>query len=439
MATASLRTVLGLPNVAGRRAALASAVIDSLGSGMFLPFAVIYFLRTTTLSLSSVGAGLSLGSLVVIGVVPLAGLAVDHFGPARAVVGASLLQAAGFLAYLWVATLGELVAAALVIAAGRRLFWTANGALVALLADPSERTRWFSLLRALRNGGFAAGGGIAAAAAAVDTPGAYHALVAGNAASFALAALLMTHWHRTTATTRVQPPASSTDDRRASRHQRRRSMREGFGYRTVFTNRPFLLLLATNFGFVLCGLVIDFLLTVYTTSVLHRPAWLASLLFTLNGVLVVATQTILTRRIERHRPTGMLHLAATLWATAFLLLWAAAAMPTGAIVPSLILAVLLITAAEIVCMPLLNTLALSLAPAEQQGRYFAIQGLTWIGPQALAPALFTWLLAQGTAWPWITLLAVSAATTAILVTLRRALPTGADQPEPNPPVIKSAQ
>jgi Na+/melibiose symporter-like transporter len=354
-------------------------------------------------------------------------------------VGASLLQAAGFLAYLWVATLGELVAAALVIATGRRLFWTANGALVALLADPGERTRWFSLLRALRNGGFAAGGGVAAAAATINTAGAYHALVAGNAVSFALAALLMAYWSRTTATTRVQPPATSTDNRRIRRHQWRRSIREGFGYRTVLSDRPFLLLLATNFGFVLCGLVIDILLTVYTTSVLHRPAWLASLMFTLNGVLVVATQTVLTRRIERHRPTAMLRLSTVLWTAAFLLLWAAAVAPAGALVPALILAVLLITAAEIICLPLLNTLALSLAPTEQQGRYFAIQGLTWLGPEALAPAAFTWLLTRGTPWPWITLLAVVAINTAILTRLRRALPTGADQPEPTQSMINSAQ
>jgi MFS family permease len=431
VATSPLRTALGLPNVTGRHAALAAAVIDALGSGMFLPFAVVYFLRTTALSLTTVGAGLSAGSAVVIAIVPLAGLAVDRFGPARTVVGANLLQAAGFLAYLWVATLGQLVAAAVVIAAGRRLFWTGNGALVAVLADPGERTRWFALLRALRNGGFALGGGLAAAAAAVDTADAYHALVASNAGSFALAALLMLRWSCTT-TNHARPALTiPTEDRRTPRRGWRQSMLDGFGYRAVLTNRPFLLLLATNFGFVLCGLVIDILLTVYITTALHQPAWLASLLFTLNGVLVVSAQTVLTRRIERHRPTRMLRLATGLWAVAFLLLWSAAAAPAGAVVADLIFVVLVITAAEIVCMPLLNTLALALAPAEQQGRYFAMQGLTWVGPQALAPAVFTWLLAQGTAWPWITLLAVCAITTAVLVRLRCALPTGADQPEPD--------
>lgn len=39
--------------------------------------------------------------------------------------------------------------------------------------------------------------------------------------------------------------------------------------------------------------------------------------------------------------------------------------------PAMIVAILAVTAAEIVCMPILNTLALVLAPPERQGRYGA--------------------------------------------------------------------
>lgn len=81
-------------------------------------------------------------------------------------------------------------------------------------------------------------------------------------------------------------------------------------------------------------------------------------------------------------------------------------------------------------MPILNALALARAPVGQQGRYFAVQGLTWVGPQAIAPAAFTWLLAQGTAWPWITLVTACAVNTLVLTRLHRALPADTDQPGP---------
>lgn len=203
---------------------------------------------------------------------------------------------------------------ALAVAAGRRLFWTGNGAFVALIADDGERTRWFGLLRALRNGGFALGGGLAAAAAAVGTPSAYHLLVVGNAASFLLAGLLVARWWRNATTVDSRAP------RTAYRGSGARRNRFGFGYRAVLTDHPFMLLVTANFLFVLCGLVVDVLLTVYVTGALHRPAWFASLLFTLNGVLVVAAQTVVTRHTERHRPTRMLQLAAALWASALAVL-----------------------------------------------------------------------------------------------------------------------
>jgi len=429
MVTSQLREVVGLPAVAGRRAVLAAAAIDSLGSGLFLPFAVLYFVRTTSLPLTAVGAGLSAAAAAVIALVPLAGMAVDRFGAVRCVVAANVLQAAGFAGYLWVGSWWQLVLFTLLAAAGRRLFWTGNGGFVALVSGPGEQTRWFALLRALQNGGLALGGALAAVGAAAGTRTAYHLLVLGNVASFLLAGLLIGRWWRTAGSASRPatrgPRRSGTARRQAGRQARSAA---GAGYRAVLADRPFMLLVTAGFVFVLCGLVIDVLLTVYVTGPLHRPAWLASLLFTLNGVLVVTAQTIVTRRTECHRPSTMLQLSTALWAIAFLILWALAVVPAAAVVPGLVVALLAVTAAEIVCMPILNSLALTLAPPGQRGRYFAVQGLTWVGPQAIAPAVFTWLLTHGTAWPWITLITACAASTGVLMRLRRALPAGIDQP-----------
>lgn len=409
-------SVLGLPNVAGRRAVLVAAVIDSIGSGLFVPFAVLYFVRTSSLSLTTVGAALSIASAAVITVTPLTGQAVDRFGAKRCVVAANALQTSGFIGYLWVDKAWQLVAFALLVAAGQRLFWTANGAFVALVSAPTDRTSWFALLRALRNGGFAFGGAVAALTAALGTTTAFHLLVIGNAASFVLAGLLVANW----------TPAAPTDEPsiREAEHKT--------GYRGVLADRPFLLLVAANFLFVLCSLVITVLLTIYVTGPLHRPAWLAGLLFTLNGLLVVTAQTVITRRTRHQRPTTMLHLTTMLFVGAFLVLWSLLAAPGALVVPGLLLAILAISAAQIICMPILNSLALGLAPPEQQGRYFAVQGLSWVGPQAIAPAMFTWLLAKGTEWLWLALLAACAVTMLVVSRLSHTAPGDIDQPEHAP-------
>lgn len=429
MVTGQVREVMGLPRANGRRTVLIAAVVDSLGSGLFVPFAVLYFLRTTSLPLVTVGVGLSVAAAAVIVLVPLTGMAVDRFGAIGCVVAANLLQAAGFLGYLWVTMTWQLMLFALLVAAGRRLFWTANGAFVALVSDPGEQTRWFALLRALRNGGFAFGAALAAAGAVVGTPAVYHLLVVGNAVSFLLAGLLVACWCRSAA----RHPSATADQtvvRIPPRTTRRGVFRvRGVGYRGVLRDHPFLLLVVANFVFVLCGLVLDVLLTIYVTGPLHRPAWLPSLAFTLNGVLVVAAQTTVTRRIQRYRPTSMLYLSTALWLAAFLVLWLLALAPAAAIVPGLLVAILAVTAAEIVCMPILNSLALALAPAGQRGRYFAVQGLTWVVPQAIAPAAFTWLFTQGTTWPWISLIIACAVNIGVLSRLHRILPVDIDRPE----------
>jgi MFS family permease len=402
----------GLPNVAGRRSVLIASVIDSLGSGLFLPVALVYFVHTTPLRLTEVGVGLSVGSALVIPLVPITGWAVDRYGATGCVIVANALQMLGFLGYLRVSTLWQLVVFALAVATGQRLFWTANGAFVALVADAGEQARWFALLRAMRNGGFALGGALAALALGLASQTAYHALAVLNAVSFLAAGLLVAVWSRRS----VRPQSKRV-------HRVRLAPRGRSGYRAVFTDRAFVLLVSVNFLFVLCTLVLDVLLTVYVTSTLHRPAWLAGLLFTLSGVLVVASQTMVTLRTEHHPPARVLQLAGAFWAVSFALLWVLADSPTFAL-PGLIVAIVFFTAAETLSMPTLNVVVVSLAPANQQGRYFAVQGLTWIGPQTVAPAAFTWLLDQGAEWPWITLIAACGLSFVILSRLQRVLPAG---------------
>jgi Na+/melibiose symporter-like transporter len=396
---------------------LIAAVIDSLGSGLFLPVALVYFVHTTPLRLTEVGVGLSAGSALVIPLVPVAGWAVDRYGASRCVIAANALQMTGFLGYLRVSALWELVVFALTVASGQRLFWTANGAFVTLVADVGDQARWFALLRALRNGSFAVGGALAALAIGLASQNAYHALAVLNAVSFLAAGLLVVSW------------SQRSPDRQADgvRHVRRAS-RSGPGYRGVFADRAFVLLASVNFLFVLCTLALDVLLTVYVTSSLHRPAWLAGLLFTLSGVVVVATQTMITLRTERHPPTKVLQLAGLFWAISFSLFWAIAHSPTPAVLPGLIVAIVCFTAAETLSMPTLNVVVVSLAPVDQQGRYFAVQGLAWIGPQTIAPAAFTWLLDQGTAWPWISLIMACGLSSVILARLHHVLAGRSDSP-----------
>jgi hypothetical protein len=52
---AELRERFGLPEAAGARRLLWATAIDATGTGLFLPFVILYFVRATSLSAAAVG------------------------------------------------------------------------------------------------------------------------------------------------------------------------------------------------------------------------------------------------------------------------------------------------------------------------------------------------------------------------------------------------
>ncbi len=404
-----MRDRLGLPALSGRRSLAAALVADSLGDGMFVPFAVVYFLKTTALPLPAIGLSLSAAGLLALPTIAVSGPLIDRFSSASAVVTGNLVSATAFTCYLTVAHAWQLVTFALLAAAGGRLFWTANLALVGDTVGAAERPRWFAFQRAAQSAGFGLGGLLGAVAVAAGTPASYRLLAVANAASFAVAAALVFGWSRRRAS--FLSGAAAQPGRPATAAKASRG-----GYRAALSDRPFLLLAATNFLFVLCMMALDILLTVYLVRDLHQPAWLSGVLFTANTAVVATGQTVVSRAMQPLPPARVLQLAAVTWAASFLLLWALGAAPQPAVIPVTFAAIAVFTAAEMIQGPTLNALVITAAPEPWRGRYLAVYQLSWALGRAAAPSLLTWLFALGTAWPWLTLSAICAA---IVVTLSR--------------------
>jgi MFS family permease len=389
---------LGLPDLNGRHSLAAALFTDSLGDGLFVPFAVVYFLKTTALPLSVVGLGLSAASLLALPAAPVSGILIDRFGAAKVVVTGNLISAAAFTCYLFVGHLWQLILFAFLAAAGGRFFWTGNLALVGEAFRGAERSRWFAFQRAARNAGYGLGGLLAAAALGMGSGIGYRALALANALTFAIAALLVVRWARGEAPRIVERPP-------AGKH--------GGSFRAPLTDGPFLLLAAMNVLFVLCMMVLDVLLTLYLVRVLHQPVWLSGLLFAANTVAVAVCQTVVWSRFAHRRPVRVLQLSAAVWGLSFLLLWA---VPPALAIPGVFLAVAVYTAAELIQGPVFNGLVVAAAPENLRGRYMAVYQLSWALGQAAAPALFGALYTANHALPWVTLAAGCAVCCLVLST-----------------------
>jgi MFS family permease len=374
--------------VQGRRPLLAAMVTDSLGTGMFLPFTVLYFVHTAGLTAPEVGVALTVAGFVVLPAPLAVAPGIDRL-PARIVVAVgNLISAAAFATYLLVHGQLEVTAAAVAAGAGQATFWTGTRALISEVAPPGERQPWFALQTAIRNTGYGLGGLAGAAAVSVHSPYGFKALAAIDAVSYLGAALLLISWRQPRP---AAPPAEPPAPRNGAR-----------SYWAALTDRPLAGITVMNTAFVLCAQVLTVVLAIYVVTTLHLAAWIAGTLYTLNTLLAATAQapvTLATRRIpHRHVLRG----AAATWAAAFGLLWAAAILPHGGRAGVLAAAIIIFTLAEILQGPVINALVTEIAPAASPGRHLSIFQMSWSLGQAIAPAVLLGLLNAGPQWLWAT-------------------------------------
>src|SRR6478672_241345 len=182
---------LGFPSVGEHRRFVTAVAVDAVGSGVFMPVCMLYFLVTTELSLVQVGAALSIAAAVALPSGPVLGGIVDRYGAKNVLLAGNALQFVGYAAYLVTDSFLGVTLWTVVVTVGRTAFWGSYGNIVAAISAPGEREKWFGFLGALRNVGFALGGLLSGLAITIGTPGAFAAVVAANAASFALGFVLL--------------------------------------------------------------------------------------------------------------------------------------------------------------------------------------------------------------------------------------------------------
>ena len=184
-------TSLGGSMLRHRRIFLAATLIDALGSGLWVPFALLFLVHGQGMGLLDAGTSLSTGALLALVSGPATGAAMDRFGPRALLVAGNLVRVAAFCAYPLVHTSWQVIVVSVVAGFGDRLFWTCNAPMVTRLTSGSETDR----MLATQTVGRFAGAGIGAAATAVlptiTSPWAFHLLAYVNAASFAVAAVLI--------------------------------------------------------------------------------------------------------------------------------------------------------------------------------------------------------------------------------------------------------
>ncbi|MFI5583666.1 MFS transporter [Amycolatopsis sp. NPDC051758] len=393
-----------------RRIFLAATLIDALGSGLWVPFALLFLVHGQGMGLLDAGTSLSTGALLALVSGPATGAAMDRFGPRALLVAGNLVRVAAFCAYPLVHTSWQVIVVSVVAGFGDRLFWTCNAPMVTRLTSGSGTDR----MLATQTVGRFAGAGIGAAATAVlptiTSPWAFHLLAYVNAASFAVAAVLIGLLPRAEA--RSHPPSGR--------------------WRAVLGDRPFTGFCVTHMAFTLASASKFAVLPIVVRDLLHGPQWIAGTAITLGTVVVVTAQRpIVALLAGRSRTAGLIG-AAVLFAVSFTLLVPLEMVPLQVATGLILVTSLGFSVAEAMFGPTGTAAAAAAAPPGAEGRASAIFQLSWGLPVALAPGLLAALLSVDNALTWSVLALTCAAAVPALLVLRKKLPVALR--EPSPPV-----
>ncbi|MFG2583356.1 MFS transporter [Streptomyces malaysiensis] len=385
-----------LPDARGHRRLFSALAIDALGTGLFLPFSILYFTATTDLSLGRVGLALSIAALIRIPATAGAGMFCDRFGARRTVVVSNLTQAVGFFNYLLVGSFGHLLIAAVVVQLGNSAFWVAYPPLVHDVAEGKHQESWFALITTLRNAGLGVGALGASLAVAIGGTNGYTAIVAVNAVSFAVAAVL----------TRL---GSSGGDHAVSvpEHGNTTQHADVSGWASTLRDRPFLGFVVLNFGLALLSLAFALAVPVFLVETVRLPPWIPGTVLAVNAVLGAVGATAVGAAITGRRRASSLMASQAIVGGAFMAVLCSAYVPSAVGICLALAAVVLVTVGELIQGLIVAPIVNDRATAASRGRYNSLFQMAFSVGDVVTPALMTMLLAHGPLATWLPMAALA--------------------------------
>ncbi|HET6319750.1 MAG TPA: MFS transporter [Chloroflexota bacterium] len=389
------------------------------GSGLILPFLIVYLHNARGIPLDHAGLLLAIIGAAGIAATPLAGVLADRIGARLTFATGELLFMVATAAFIPVTSFTQAIAPALASGVAGGLTWSGLYVMLGEGVPSARRSDAFGISYALANVGVGIGALIGGFVIDAASPHSFVYLFVGDAISNLLFAAVLFAMSDAPAEAVAPTAPSARDPMRAPLR----------GYRNVLGDRGLLAVLLVN----------TLLVTLATSQMTSGfPAWVTGparstprvvgAAFAANTVTLVVAQLFVLRLIRSRRRTD----AAAVGALAFALAWllALAGGHTGGgttAAVALIGALVVIAIGESLVAPTLPAIVNDLAPTAVRGRYNAVFTLSWqVGP-VIGPALAGLLLGESRGNELLLFLAAGClAVAAIVPSLRRWVPEKAD-------------
>lgn len=396
------------------RLLLTGAAIDAFGTGLTVPFLVVYLHATRGIPLETLGLIVAVPAAVGLVLLAPIGVLVDRIGPRLVVMGGLLAAAAGALLMSCAETPAAAFVARVFTGVAAAAFWPANDALIASVIPSHVRQRYFGLSFALFNAGIGIGGIIGAVYVDVARPETFVTVYRADALTFLVPLVLLALPLR-----HVGGPV--TADRSTESHLA--------GYRIALGDPVLRRLLVLSFvsSFVGYG-QIEGGWTAYANTIARVSSQSLGIAFTVNTAIIVVLQSVVLRLIDGRRRTRMLMLQAAVWGCAWAILGVAGQIPATPFAAALVVGAFgVFGVGETLLSPIMPAIRTDVAPPPLRGRYNATAWFAFQLAHVSAPPLVGMLLGAGRGDVYIAMLVGGCVVLALATWhLERILPASAN-------------
>ena len=371
---------ISVPNLERSKLFVTSVVLNATGAGLVMAFMMLYFSKTTTISLSVIGLSIAVGRGLS-SIVPLfIGRLLDAIGPRKISILGDFISGIGFILCIFARDPVTIMLTQFFTQAGSHIFWTCSRGLVTLASKNEGTHTWFGLISSIRNVGLGLGTLVSSLAFTDGSVESLHYLILASAFLYFFSCIALYIW---------QPEESLEKAQDHNNESKNKSK-----LKEVWADHNYRGLLVINFGLVLSVMVIPLVIVLYATEQLGLPPLFSGGLVILNTVIVAMFSTHVASWSKSDDPLLNIRRAYFLNICSFALFWGAAFISSNYIVvcSMLVVAMIIFSIAEMLSTPATNVLSIQLAPSQNSGNYMAAFQMTWSIGMTFTPALFGWLM-----------------------------------------------
>jgi predicted MFS family arabinose efflux permease len=388
MSLQNVREPLDAGRRTGRLLVLNSFIIAA-GSGLFLAGSAIYYTRVVGLSVTQLGAGLSIaGGVGLFASLPV-GVIADRIGAGRMLTLLHLCRAVLFLVVIAVDGFWFFLTVVSAIAVADRSVRPVNQAMVGDLLGGQDRVRTMTRVRAASNTGLAVGSAVAGLLLASPSASTFRVIILGNASTFLVAAYVTRKLSRLVRETELPGPGGSD------------LPVIGGGLGGPLRDRRFLFFMVANGVLALHNSLLFIALPLWIIRATSAPIAMVSVCLAVNTVLTAVGQTWWAGIVSDARRASLAFVATGMLLAACCAILAGTRY-TGAVVACvlLLIGIVALTTGENMQSVASWQISFAYPPKARRSTYLSVFNIGLSGETMIGPIVVTGLAVSGGPLGW---------------------------------------